>query len=169
MANVAIIAEPTISLGGQEYKVANPIQPVGHSDIFESARQQDAERRERDAMEHFNRTGELPQSRQEHSPLVPINGQEPPDVATDGDSYDESRRLRNRQPSVDDAMSAIFGQGYTASREHTQHQKALREQAIKAEESRKQKKKDEIKELREKSKSKFNNAIAGLEVDDDEE
>ena len=99
--------------------MANPIMPAGFSDessfIEEEAKKQDEERSRREASDHFEKTGEQLPDYKPVDPLVPINGYTPPDVATDGDSYDESgtRRLRSGKRdgstmSKEDALATIF-------------------------------------------------------------
>lgn len=150
--------------------MANPIQPVGGIDIVESARQQDMERRQREAQDHYDRTGERLAEYREYDPLVPINGYEPPDVASDGDSYGE-RRVRSDE-IVDRAIDDIFGQGYANESRLNAEEKKLREQALHAENRRilqeHQRKKDELQVLREETRKKFNNAVYGLEIFDEE-
>jgi len=151
-----------------------PISPVGGMDIAESARQQDAERRQREAQDHFDRTGERLPVYSEYDPLVPISGYEPPNIADDGDTYDNLGRARRRRDpsemSPSEVIDSMYGEGYT---DHMSHQRQLREQALKSEEDRDRKeweaKEAERKRLREEAKSKFNNATAGLEIADDEE
>jgi hypothetical protein len=154
--------------------MANPISPVGSRDIFESARLQDEERRLREIQEHFERTGEMLIDPSPNDPLVPINGYTPPDIASDGDTYVENNptQLQNTASSDDirEIMDGIFGRGYLENAsENTSHQRALREQALKAEETRKlmeaQKERHELENLRQKSKEKFINAVSGLEVE----
>jgi len=149
-----------------------PITPVGGRDIFDNARQQDLERQQREAQDHFDRTGERVPVYQPVDPLVPINGHsEPDDIASDGDAYDNEGRIRNPAPrEAREAFDGMFGAGYT---EHMSHQRQLREQAMASEAKRdkdaENKKKEELAMLKEQTKKKFSNAIAGLEVDDDDE
>jgi len=168
--------------------MANPIQPVGGNDIVESARQQDMERRQREAQDHYNRTGERLTEYQEYDPLVPINGYEPPDIAGDGDSYADTRGTYadtrgtygdtrgtygdDRTLSIGRALDDVFGGGYADSSRDSSEARQLREQALQAEDIRNrkeyQKKRDELRDLQEEAKKRFNNAVSGLEIDDEE-
>ena len=77
--------------------MANPITPVGRGsgrDIIEEAYLQDEEREIREADEYFRRTGENPRPSRLDNPLVDNNYS--PDIANDGDSYDESIEPLNR-------------------------------------------------------------------------
>ena len=145
--------------------MANPVQPVGgndndnDNDIYESARQQDAERRAREAQAHFERTGESVREYQEHSPLVPINGHsDPQDIADDGDAYDNIGGF-NRNTNADESLAK--------SQSQRQREDIVRYRQRKEEEEV-IKKKEEYKILKEASKKKFRNAISGLEIDDEE-
>lgn len=73
--------------------MANSIRrlfPVaGDNDPLSEAQRQDRERRIREDNEYFQRTGINPRPRGSDSPLVPLNGQEPEDVADDADAYIE--------------------------------------------------------------------------------
>jgi len=153
--------------------MANPIQPVGGNDILESAREQDAERRQRDVQDHYQRTGERLPLYQEPEVLVPISGYEPPDVASDGDMYSETRISRGRRSSdMDETVDELFGRGYAESCRNNSEVRQSRDQALQAEALREQQRvqrdRDELEALRQESKSRFKNAIAGLEVDEDE-
>jgi len=149
--------------------MANPIQPVSGNDIFESARQQDEERRRREAQEHYERTGERLPEYHEYDPLVPINGREPPDVANDGDSYDErNRRSRRQDDSINEVdLIRTFNETFQDAT------RLRRENAIKAQIEEEQRIREEKRKkydtLQEQSNQKFKSAISGLEIEENEE
>jgi hypothetical protein len=144
--------------------MANPIIPVGFvggSDIFETARQQDEERRTREVVNYIARTGHIPPPVREHSPLIEDDVR--PDIADDGDSY-------NNLGSVSSAMDNIFGHSYMEPSEsrRTRMEAVTQEQNQKeqAEQVRIQKEKEEIEMLRQVAKKRFSNPISGLSLND---
>ena len=136
--------------------MANPINPVssGNINVYDSARQQDAERREREAQSHFEITGERLPEYQEHSPLVPINGYEPPNVAEDGDIYDNLGQSNHRE-SVHVEIGREIGRDIGREIAKAEAEAEVKEVIRKREEREK---------LKEESKKRFTNAISGLEV-----
>jgi len=140
--------------------MANPITPVGTSDIFDSARQQDAERRAREVVDHIARTGEAPRFYQEYSPLVEDDIR--PDIASDGDSYNDlgSQTIRDR---IDNMFDMEPSESRRTRMEAVRQEENQKEQAI---ELRRQKEKEEIEILRAAAKKRFNNAVSGLSLND---
>lgn len=160
--------------------MANPITPSGRrrispiesfdgGDIGEAARRQDEERRIREDNAYFERTGINRPPIRENSPLV---DNDRPDIANDGDSYDERFRGRDfveNNPSriIDpDAISNNvrrnnWGRGtpniITTPRNE-------REAYVQREQIKQDK---EFQEKVEKTKKKFRNAISGLEINED--
>jgi len=140
--------------------MANPITPVGTSDIFDTARQQDAERRAREVVDYIARTGEAPRSYQEYSPLIEDDIR--PDIASDGDSYNDlgSQTIRDR---IDNMFDMEPSESKRTRMEAVRQEENQKEQAI---ELRRQKEKEEIEILRAAAKKRFNNAVSGLSLND---
>jgi hypothetical protein len=90
--------------------MANPITPAGFRDLgaVEEAQRQDAERNQRAANEHAQRTGQTPRHYEPPNPLVPINGYaDQRDIANDGDSYD----VNNINNGLARSLSELFTVG----------------------------------------------------------
>jgi len=173
--------------------MAKSIKPVGKSknthgfsfidgcDIAEMAKQQDRERRIREDNEYFEKTGINRLPHVEYDPLVPINGYTPPDIADDGDSYDESIseynhhtadgeyaedsptkiiepcKKKSKKSEIDEDLLYFYGIDVNGSKASKEETKAYIERE-------KIKRERDFTEKADKRKKKCKNAITGLEL-----
>jgi len=153
--------------------MANPIIPSGHRrgafdlasiDIADVARNQDTERRIREDNNYFEQTGINRPPISERSPLV---DNDRPDVANDGDSYDE-RNFSYTGNYVENAPTRLIEPNERRSSGTRERISASREERN-AYVQREQIKEDkEFKIKAEKTKKKYNNAIKGLDINEDD-
>lgn len=163
--------------------MANPITPSGRprrlrpealygyqaeQDIAEAARQQDIERRIREDNAHFERTGINRPPVPEYSPLV---DDDRPDVANDGDSYDERPYNRHTVDGeyVEDSPTRIIDRIIEDSsrRRNTGRTRTLRNEQRAYIEREQVKEDKEFQEKVSKRRKKFRNAITGLGIDNE--
>jgi hypothetical protein len=173
----------------ERYIMANPITPSGRPrrasfnpsdpyDISGEARRQDEERRIREDNAIFERTGINRPPIPEYSPLV---DDDRPDVARDGDSYDENNHTVPGEYAEDSPTRIIDSSGRTVSeiRGRTvsetyndiarynprQRNRNSEQEAYMQRESIKENK--EFQDKVDKRKKKFKNPIIGLGLDDE--
>lgn len=161
--------------------MANPITPSGfrrrlvpealysfqNEDIAESARRQDAERRIREDNQYFERTGVNRPPVQEYSPLV---DNDRPDIANDGDSYDESRQYNFSaigEYVEDNPTRLIEPNQQNILRNRSSRIRACNEERDAYIDREQIKQEKEFQEKSEKQKKRFKNAISGLGVNEE--
>jgi hypothetical protein len=171
--------------------MANPITPSGRprrssfnpSDFFsdgtilDAARRQDEERRIREDNALFERTGVNRPPIPEYSPLV---DDDRPDVARDGDSYDENNHTVPGEYAEDSPTRIIDSSGRTVSeirgrtvsetynsigRYNPRQNRNSEQEAYMQREQVKEDK--EFEEKVNKRKKKFTNSITGLGLEDE--
>lgn len=159
--------------------MANPITPSGRprresfyssdflsneANILESARIQDQERRIREDNAIFERTGINRPPVTEYNPLV---DDDRPDVARDGNSYEENNHTLPGEYAEDSPTRIIDSSGRTVSeiRNPRQRNRSQEQEAYMQREHVKQDK--EFEDKVNNRKKKFTNPIIGLGLNDE--
>ena len=152
--------------------MANPITPSGNrgissfgegEDIASAARRQDEERRIREDNTYFERTGINRPPVREYSPLV---DNDRPDVAYDGDSYDEMvNRPLNGTYAEDTPTQIIDPDARPNRRNNAPRIPSTQQEAYMQREQVIQEK--VVTEKIEKTKIKFKSALQGLDLNEE--
>lgn len=149
--------------------MANPIRPHGRSgmDIFEEAARQDEERQIQEDDAHFSLTGINRRPRRLDNPLVDNNPS--PDIANDGDEYDENNitELRNGiNDYVENDPSEFIN---LPSQNSRRSNNPTRERVMDAYNKRETEKEEkEFNLIKEKRIEKSKNAIMELKIDEED-
>jgi len=152
--------------------MANPVRAVGRDlgiDIIEEAARQDEEREIREADERFRMTGENPRPRRLDSPLVDNNYS--PDIANDGDSYEESAEPFNHHTAEgeyveDNPSQFMVDQEVSMLRFNAGQNYLPRRTVVEAYNDReKEKEQREMDILKQKRMEESKNAITEIQID----